>query len=140
MMEREKSPLMHRQRSTRQRTAILQQLQEADSFLTAQEMYDALRKKGLKVGLTTVYRNLQMMADKNEVDVVRREDGESIFRRCDAGDHHHHLVCRSCGFTVELANDRLESWARALARKHGFSDVRHDLELFGLCRSCSRSS
>lgn len=100
-------------------------------------MYDALRKKGLKVGLTTVYRNLQMMADSEEVDVVRREDGESIFRLCDADDHHHHLVCRSCGFTVELANDQLEKWAKTLAKKHRFSDVTHDMELFGLCRTCS---
>ena len=128
-----------KQRSTRQRTAILHLLDEADSFLSAQEMYDALRRKGLKVGLTTVYRNLQMMADAREVDVVRREDGELIFRLCDADDHHHHLVCRSCGFTVELANDELESWAKKLAKKHRFSDVTHDLELFGLCRSCSRS-
>lgn len=129
--------LMQKQRTTRQRTAILQLLQEADSFLSAQEMYDALRNKGLKVGLTTVYRNLQTMVDMNEVDVVRREDGESIFRRCDAGDHHHHLVCRSCGFTVELANDQLEKWTTTLAKKHRFSDVTHHLELFGLCRSCS---
>jgi Fur family ferric uptake transcriptional regulator len=128
---------MQKQRTTRQRTAILQLLQEADSFLSAQEMYDALRNKGLKVGLTTVYRNLQTMVDMNEVDVVRREDGESIFRRCDAGDHHHHLVCRSCGFTVELANDQLEKWTTTLAKKHRFSDVTHHLELFGLCRSCS---
>ncbi|HYN37420.1 MAG TPA: transcriptional repressor [Actinomycetota bacterium] len=133
-----KSRLRHKQRSTRQRTAILHLLQEAESFLSAQEMYDALRKKDLKVGLTTVYRNLQMMADMNEVDVVRREDGESIFRLCDADDHHHHLVCRSCGFTVELANDQLEKWAKALAKKHRFSDVTHDMELFGLCRTCSR--
>ncbi|MDQ3784663.1 MAG: transcriptional repressor [Actinomycetota bacterium] len=136
----ERLPLMQRQRLTRQRTALLQLLQEADSFLSAQEMYDALRNKGLKVGLTTVYRNLQMMADMKEVDVVRREDGESIFRICNAGDHHHHLVCRSCGFTVELANDQLENWARALAKKHRFSNVTHDLELFGLCRRCSAGS
>ncbi len=135
-----KLPLMQRQRLTRQRTAILQLLREADSFLSAQEMHDALRNKGLKVGLTTVYRNLQMMADMNEVDVVRREDGESIFRRCNAGDHHHDRLCRSCGFTVELANDQLESWARALAKRHRFSDVTHDFELFGLCRSCSAGS
>jgi len=138
MMER--TELVHKRRSTRQRTAILRVLHEADSFLSAQELYDALRDKGLRVGLTTVYRNLQMMADANEVDVVRREHGEAIFRRCDADDHHHHLVCRSCGYTVELANDELESWAKALARKHHFSDVTHDLELFGLCQACSARS
>jgi Fur family transcriptional regulator, ferric uptake regulator len=135
-MSKRTQPVQKR-RSTRQRTAILHALQEADSFLSAQELYDALRDKGLRVGLTTVYRNLQMMADENEVDVVRREDGESIFRRCDADDHHHHLVCRSCGYTVELANDELETWARSFAKKHRFSEVTHDLELFGLCRACS---
>ena len=131
---------MPRQRSTRQRTAIFELLKEAESFLSAQQMHEALRGKGMKVGLTTVYRNLQLMAELDEVDVVRREDGEAMFRRCDADEHHHHLVCRSCGYTVELANDQLEAWAAALARKHRFSDVSHDLELFGLCRSCSRGS
>lgn len=126
-----------RHRSTRQRTAILELLQEADSFLSAQQMHDALRARGMKVGLTTVYRNLQLMTELDEVDVVRREDGEAMFRRCEAAEHHHHLVCRSCGFTVELANDQLEAWAATLARKHRFSEVTHDLELFGLCRSCS---
>ncbi|HVF54241.1 MAG TPA: transcriptional repressor [Actinomycetota bacterium] len=129
--------LEQKRRTTRQRTAILELLEEADSFLSAQELHDALRAKGLKVGLTTVYRNLQMMADLRQVDVVRREDGESIFRRCDDAAHHHHLVCRSCGFAVELANEELESWAKALAREHRFSEVSHDLELFGLCRSCT---
>ncbi|MQB00240.1 MAG: transcriptional repressor [Actinobacteria bacterium] len=131
---------MSKRRPTRQRTAILTVLEEADSFLSAQELYDALRLKGLSVGLTTVYRNLQTLADRNEVDVVRREDGEWIYRRCDADQHHHHLVCRSCGHAVELANDELELWTKSLARKHRFSEVTHDLELFGLCRECSTSS
>ena len=124
-------------RSTRQRTAILDLLHEDDSFFTAQQLYDALRDRGLKVGLTTVYRNLQLLADSEEVDVVRREDGESMYRRCEAEVHHHHLVCRSCGFTVELANDEIETWTKSQASKHKFSEVTHDLELFGLCRSCS---
>jgi Fur family transcriptional regulator, ferric uptake regulator len=124
-------------RSTRQRTAILELLLEKDSFFTAQELFDALRSKGSKVGLTTVYRNLQMLADSDEVDVVRREDGESMYRRCEAEVHHHHLVCRSCGFTVELANDEIETWTKSQARKHRFSEVTHDLELFGLCKACT---
>lgn len=124
-------------RSTRQRTAILDLLHEDDSFFTAQQLYDVLRDRGLKVGLTTVYRNLQLLADSEEVDVVRREDGESMYRRCEAEVHHHHLVCRSCGYTVELANDEIETWTKSQASKHQFSEVTHDLELFGLCRSCS---
>lgn len=135
----EQTSLTSTRRTTRQRTAILELLREDDSFLTAQELYDALRARGMKVGLTTVYRNLQMLAESAEVDVVRREDGESMYRRCAADVHHHHLVCRSCGFTVELANDQIETWTKSQARKHRFSDVTHDLELFGLCKSCSGS-
>ena len=126
-----------RHRSTKQRDAILELIQEANSFLSAQQLHDALRAKGMKVSLTTVYRNLQLMAELGEVDVVRREDGEAMYRGCESDAHHHHLVCRSCGYTVELANDQLEMWTKALAKKHRFSDVTHDLELFGLCRACS---
>ena len=133
----EQTSLRPNRRSTRQRTAILDLLHEKDSFFTAQELFDALRSKGSKVGLTTVYRNLQMLADSDEVDVVRREDGESMYRRCEAEVHHHHLVCRSCGFTVELANDEIETWTKSQARKHRFSEVTHDLELFGLCKACT---
>ena len=136
----EQTSLRPNRRSTRQRTAILELLQEKDSFFTAQELFDALRAKGLKVGLTTVYRNLQMLADSDEVDVVRREDGESMYRRCAAEVHHHHLVCRSCGFTVELANDEIETWTKSQAKKHRFSEVTHDLELFGLCKACTPAS
>ena len=135
-MQKQANPGQAR-RSTRQRTAILDLLREDDSFFTAQQLYDALRDRGLRVGLTTVYRNLQLLADSEEVDVVRREDGESMYRRCEAEVHHHHLVCRSCGYTVELANDEIESWTKSQASKHQFSEVTHDLELFGLCRSCS---
>ena len=134
------SQVIQKRRSTRQRTAILEALREADTFLSAQGLYDALRDKGLKVGLTTVYRNLQLMIEMDDLDVVRREDGELIYRLCAADEHHHHLVCRRCGYAVELANDQLESWTEALAKKHRFSHVTHDLELFGLCADCSTDS
>ena len=124
-------------RQTRQRTAILTLLEEAGTFLSAQELFDELRARGSKVGLTTVYRNLQILNAVGEIDVLRREDGESIYRRCEADEHHHHLICRQCGFAVELANDQLETWTRSLAQQHRFTDVTHDLELFGVCNDCS---
>lgn len=127
-------------RSTRQRAAIAAALEKADGFLSAQELHDALRGLDTGVGLTTVYRNLQAMADRGEVDVIRRVDGDALYRRCDVQTHHHHLVCHNCGYSVELENEALEKWAKAAARRHGFSDVRHDLELFGLCEACSKSA
>ena len=124
-------------RTTRQRIAISSELDGAAAFLSAQELHDRLRRRGESIGLATVYRNLQAMARRGEIDVVRREDGEALFRRCARDSHHHHLVCRHCGRSVELHNDEVERWARSVAAGHGFSHVSHDLELFGSCADCS---
>ena len=124
-------------RATRQRAAIEDAMVDVEAFLSAQELHALLHRRGATVGLTTVYRNLQAMAERGEVDVVRRSDGEALYRKCPSDDHHHHLVCRTCGFSVEIENEQVERWAKRAASRHGFSQVSHDLELFGLCRNCS---
>ena len=86
-------------RPTRQRRAITESLQEASDFQSAQDIHDALRHAGEKVGLATVYRTLQAMAESGEVDVLQGASGEAVYRRCST-HHHHHLVCRTCGRTV----------------------------------------
>ncbi|MCF8526519.1 MAG: transcriptional repressor [Candidatus Nanopelagicales bacterium] len=123
-------------RSTRQRSAVMAALDEVDEFRSSQELHDYLRHKGENVGLSTVYRTLTALAAADEVDVIVREDGESIYRRC-SGTHHHHLVCRSCGRTVEVEGPAVERWADAVARENGFTEVNHTLELFGVCTACS---
>lgn len=124
-------------KATRQRAAVAEALGAAEGFRSAQEIYDELREGGVRIGLTTVYRTLQSLTDLGEVDALRSEDGETIYRRCSLGDHHHHLVCRSCGWSIEVASDEIERWAEASARTHGFSDVSHEVEIFGLCEECS---
>jgi len=110
-------------------------MQSFDDFRSAQEIHDLLRDSGAIVGLSTVYRTLQALADAGEVDMLRTEDGEAAYRRC-SESHHHHLVCRSCGRTVEVEGPTVERWADAVAREHGFADVSHTLEIFGTCPSC----
>ncbi len=122
-------------RSTRQRAAVHEILGESAEFRTAQQLHDELRHQGLRVGLTTVYRTLQALAEGAEVDVIRTGDGEAAYRRCSSG-HHHHLVCRSCGRAVEVSGPAVERWADAVAAEHGFRDVSHDLEIFGTCSAC----
>jgi Fur family ferric uptake transcriptional regulator len=121
---------------TRQRTAVTRALVAADGFQSAQALHDAMRHAGESVGLTTVYRHLQALADTGEVDVLRTDDGEAVYRRCVADDHHHHLVCRACGTTVEVTGPAVESWAEQVAKQHGFRDVSHTVEVFGTCKSC----
>lgn len=120
-------------RSTRQRAAVAALLEETDDFQSAQQLHDRLKHRGDSVGLTTVYRTLQSLADAGAVDVVRTDDGEAVYRRCSSGSHHHHLVCRKCGKTVEVEGPAVESWAIRIAAEHGFTDVAHTLEIFGTC-------
>jgi Fur family ferric uptake transcriptional regulator len=124
-------------RSTRQRAAVSALLAETDEFRSAQDLHDLLRRRGDSVGLTTVYRTLQALAEAGEVDVLRTDDGEAVYRRCSTG-HHHHLVCRGCGHTVEVAGPTVERWADRVAAEHGFTEVSHTLEIFGTCAICAR--
>jgi Fur family transcriptional regulator, ferric uptake regulator len=121
-------------RSTRQRAAVTALLEETDDFQSAQQLHDRLKHRGDSVGLTTVYRTLQSLADAG---VVRTDDGEAVYRRCASVSHHHHLVCRSCGKTIEVAGPAVESWADRVAAEHGFTEVAHTLEIFGTCSSCA---
>ncbi|MEU8134326.1 Fur family transcriptional regulator [Streptodolium elevatio] len=125
-----------RGRSTRQRTAVSSLLDEVEDFRSAQDLHDLLKQRGESVGLTTVYRTLQSLADAGEVDVLRTQDGEAVYRRCSQG-HHHHLVCRVCGRTVEVEGPAVERWAGRIAAEHGFTDVSHELEIFGTCGPCT---
>ncbi|GAB4064626.1 Fur family transcriptional regulator [Angustibacter speluncae] len=123
-------------RPTKQRAAVLDLLDEQDTFRSAQDIHATLREGGTGIGLATVYRTLQGMASDGDVDVLRTEDGEAVYRRCRTPRHHHHLVCRSCGLTVEVEDRPVERWAAQVAEQHGFSDVEHQVEVFGLCADC----
>ncbi len=122
-------------RPTRQRKAVAACLARFDDFRSAQEIHEKLRRSGEGIGLTTVYRTLQTMAASGLVDSLRTDTGESVYRRCSA-HHHHHLVCRGCGRTVEVAGPAVERWADEVAGEHGFADVSHTLEIFGTCAEC----
>jgi Fur family ferric uptake transcriptional regulator len=124
-------------RPTKQRNAVAAALAASEGFTSAQALHEALRARGDSVGLTTVYRHLQALADAGEVDALRTDDGETVYRQCRQEEHHHHLVCRSCGATVEVSGPAVEAWADAVAAEHGYRDVSHTLEVFGTCAACT---
>lgn len=124
-----------RERSTRQFQAVLDALGESEDFRSAQEIHATMRARGEKVGLATVYRALQSLVDSGRADVLRGVAGEAAYRGCSQG-HHHHLVCRSCGRTVEVRGPAVERWADQVAASHDYTDVSHTLELFGVCPDC----
>lgn len=120
-------------RSTRQRAAIHAALDSAEGFRSAQDLHAELRTSGGSVGLTTVYRALQSLADAGEIDALRKDDGETVYRRCSTPSHHHHLVCRVCGRSVEVEGPEVERWAEAVGSEHGFTGISHQVEVFGTC-------
>lgn len=127
---------MPEQRSTRQAAAVKAALARRAGFTSAQDLHAELRGSGDAVGLTTVYRHLQALAEAGAVDVLRSPDGESVYRICGTG-HHHHLVCRVCGRTVEIEGREVERWTSRVAAAEGFVDVDHTVEIIGTCAGCA---
>lgn len=127
------------QRMTRQRAAVSDLLARTDDFRTAQQLHEMLRAQGESVGLATVYRTMQTLAESGDVDVLRNAEGESLYRQCVRTEHHHHLVCRSCGRTEEIDAASVERWAASVGAKHAFIDIEHTAELFGTCADCARA-
>jgi Fur family ferric uptake transcriptional regulator len=123
-------------RATRQQEAVTAALSNSDRFKSAQDIYADLRAAGHGVGLTTVYRHLQALVAGGSVDLLRGDDGEARYRLCTSAAHHHHLVCRQCGLSIELAAPPVERWADRVAAEHGFTNVEHTVEVFGTCARC----
>ncbi|MGP3533673.1 Fur family transcriptional regulator [Microbacterium sp. RD1] len=126
------------QRNTWQRERVREALSDAGGFVSAQSLHATLRGENTGIGLATVYRTLAGMAQQGEADSLQSPEGENLFRACSSTGHHHHLICRSCGLTVEIEATAVEQWARSTAAQHGFTDAEHVVDIFGRCASCTR--
>lgn len=124
-------------RNTRQREAVASALAQGFGFVSAQTLHGRLRADGDTLGLATVYRTLAALVDDDLADVLTSPDGENLYRACSTTGHHHHLICRACGRTVEIEADAVEQWAQAVASAHGFTDAHHVVDVFGVCPSCA---
>jgi Fur family ferric uptake transcriptional regulator len=124
-------------RNTWQREAVRTALARAEGFVSAQGLHSTLRTTGSPIGLATVYRALSDLAGEGEADSLQSPEGESLYRACSTNEHHHHLICRNCGLTVEIEADAVETWARSVAAEHGFSRAAHVVDVFGLCAPCT---
>jgi Fur family transcriptional regulator, ferric uptake regulator len=128
-----RQPRGTRVRGTRQAEAIISALAGMPGFSSAQDIHAELRSRGENVGLTTVYRHLQVLTQQGALDTIRDSSGETLYRQCGSSSHHHHLTCRECGRSVEVEGRVVEQWAEKVAVEAGFTAVDHTVELFGLC-------
>ncbi len=125
-----------RVRGTKQAEALASVLDSLPGFWSAQQIHAELRSRGERIGLTTVYRHLQVLSEDGLLDTIRDAGGETLYRRCRSAAHHHHLICRICGTSVEVEGRAVEQWAEKVAAEAGFTAVDHTVELFGLCPRC----
>ncbi len=122
-------------RHTFQKDVIRRALGEATGFISAQQLHQRLDAEGTPVGLATVYRQLNVLAESGQADTIPIAGGQ-LYRACAPGAHHHHLVCENCGKAVEI-DPPSEQWIRAAAQQNGYTITRHVLEVFGLCSDCA---
>ncbi len=133
------APASSPKRNTWQREAVRAHLAAVPGFVSAQQLHAMLRDEGSTIGLATVYRNLALLAEAGDADSLQSPDGENLFRSCSTKAHHHHLICRACGTTVELEARVVEDWASRVAAEHGFGEIEHVIDLFGLCENCRKA-
>ncbi|WP_300765899.1 Fur family transcriptional regulator [uncultured Bifidobacterium sp.] len=128
-------PLGGAARRTWQRRAVLEQLRGCDDFVSAQGLHRLLEASGTSIGLSTVYRQLNSLAEAGLADTIRLNERQ-MFRVCEDGSkHHHHLVCERCGKTFEIEPPD-QDWFASVARRHDFIVTSHTMEVFGLCSEC----
>ncbi|QLD12034.1 Fur family transcriptional regulator [Microbacterium oleivorans] len=128
------------QRNTWQRERVRTALSDARGFVSAQDLHASLRDDNTGIGLATVYRALATLAASGEADQLQSPEGEAIYRACSSTGHHHHLICRSCGLTVEIQASDVEEWAHRTAAANGFTEAEHVVDIFGLCAACSAAA
>jgi Fur family ferric uptake transcriptional regulator len=127
-------------KSTRQREVILEEFLRAGSHLSTEELYLRLRRKNPRIGYATVHRSLKLFAECGIAEQRHFGDGQARYEASDHDEHHDHLICVTCGKIVEFEDPRIEVLQDEVAGQHGFSLVRHRLELYGRCLACESAA
>ena len=131
---------------TAQRIAVLSALSgEADSHLTAEEIYDLVRVGSPDIGLATVYRTIQMLLELKIIDRIYLDDGYVRYElgnvyETEDSHHHHHLICVKCGRVMSFQGDLLEAFEMRMEEETGFQIQDHDVKLYGLCKDCQKKN
>ena len=125
-------------RLTQPRKVILDYIHDRGDHLTAEEIINYVHGKFPRVNKLTIYRTLELL-EKNDCVFKSESMDQTIYHHAEEG-HHHHLVCRKCGKTVDCEEDIFAPVERLLQKKHGFRvDFKH-VVISGLCKSCQNST
>ncbi|MEU1217194.1 transcriptional repressor [Streptomyces sp. NPDC005790] len=125
-----------RRRAADRRPEVLAALRENGGFLSAQGLHAAMTQRGVRIGLTTVYRALSDADAEGRLETVHARGAVKAYRYLPPV-HEHHLRCRVCGVGVTFVSQALEEWVAQLGPRHGFADVRHAVAATGTCPGCA---
>ena len=128
---------------TKQRLIVLETLGEhPDKHLTAEEIYELVKKSYPEIGLATIYRTVQVLLELQLIDRVNFDDGFERYELANLSEdgaqkhHHHHRICKMCGRVFEFEEDMLESLELRIEQSTGFIVTDHEVKLYGYCNEC----
>ena len=128
-------------RWTTQRQSIYEEVLRKKGHFTAEDIYNTLLKKEINAGLSTVYRTLQLLVDKNILTQLPTDDDTALYECTDGSLHgHHHVHCIKCGKTIELYIDKLDELENHIREDHGFEILGHTVIFNGICPQCQNSN
>lgn len=125
-----------RLRTTSQRIKILSIFLSTEGHPSALQLYHLMRRKGIEVGYSTVYRTLEILVDSGIARKIELGDREAHFEHKLRHAHHDHLVCVKCGKSIEFLSPTIEKLQKKIAKEKNFFPQRHSLVIYGLCEGC----
>lgn len=125
----------HGYKLTKPRLAVLEVVEAGPHHLSPSEVYERAKEVYPALGLTTVYRTLELLTELGTLRAIYMGDGTQRFHQSQAG-HHDHCVCSACGKVIEIAECRLSTIVEAIGQETGFQAEGHFLELYGTCLEC----
>ncbi len=125
---------------TPQRRLILDTLLKQNDHLSSEELYAKVKKRDKSIGQATVYRTLKLLSEAGLVEPLDFADGLTRYELCYGEDHHDHLICEQCGKNIEIFDEIIEKRQLQLAKKHGFTLLKHKMYLYGICPKCKEKA
>lgn len=123
---------------TGQRKIILDAFLNIETHVTAEELYDLIKRNNPEVGVATVYRTLKILCEAGLANEVKFSDRSARYEHLFDHEHHDHLICIKCGKYTEVRDQEIEDLQQKLAQKNKFQILRHRMELYGICEDCRR--
>src|SRR3954462_15505252 len=143
---REAQEILHRNlkrvglKHTEQRDTILHTFLETRDHMSTDELHRLVKKKDPKMGLTTVYPTLKLLAECGLASEVAFHDGITRYEHQYNRRSHHHMVCTNCGSSVEFFSPEVDKLEQEIGRKHHYETRRHTFQIYGVCEECRKKA